>query len=225
MDHIILSTNDCKISIGNHTDPYERYVQLLVNAATFGFAHQTIFTFFVSYNGPNQFNFKEPELPRYYITPRALLPNPEHSGFEDTHSVPEIPCGYTTEMAKKYNNIILDGKYYRLPWDYLCPELKPDVKYIHPNGKRTLSKEELRILWGGELWAIPQAILEYLEKHIEYHAKGLWKDYHFAASYDRFAAKWRVDQTPNRVLRVFDFRQFTPRLVCPESNRYPSPTK
>jgi hypothetical protein len=184
---------------------------LFVCAATFGYASLSKFTFTITYDhNYANWNFERPELAQYYSTPRSVFSTfPKYAGEIDP--APLIACGHIEE------------NYYKLPWDYLAPQIKKGVKYVHPGENRVCTNLELELLYGCALGEVPDNIRVYLQKHANYYLSKAWGTQLFDCKYDKFMDRWRVNRNfdGSPFMRDFDFIQYTPRLCHPLSDRYP----
>ena len=191
-----------RISQERATKSLGKDICLKLNSASFGYATNTLWEFFITYDGDSHWNFEKPKLPTYYETPRSVLKEV---------SDPDSP---TVGAGRK------------VPWDYLCPHIEKGVSYMHPTGHRLLTQHELELLHGGPLDKIPPAIEDYLNQHIVYFESGAWGDKCFDAYYDRHRRVWVVNHNLQELsYRRFNMSEYIPTFCHPASDRYPGARK
>lgn len=222
---IIHNAQDYKIGLGPTIDLDTsqgdwRLAYLKLNALSFGYATNTYWRFWVYYRKEKQFNFEKPVLPTYYYTPRKVLADISLKS-ADTTPAPKMKTGYTSRTMREFEDPSFPDWFIKLSWDYPCPHIDSDTNYVHPGEDRLLTQAELEALFGSALDDVPLKIKEYLEKHIAFYETGAWGDQDFEARYDKFRAKWVVLNANKKFIKHYDFSQWTPQLVCMESDRYP----
>lgn len=203
---------------------YHCYVKL--NSLSFGYATNTYWTFRVQYDPTwANWNFQKPTLPPHYETPRSVL------GTVSTNSVETVPApkmerGYSSKDMQQFKDKDFPNGYLKLSLDYPCPHIDTETKYVHPALDVLLSKEELEAIYGCSIGEIPPKIKAYLDAHIQWFENKSWGSLNFSARYDKFSDRWHVDNyKTDKFIKEYDFRQYTPPLPCPVSDRYPRPGK
>lgn len=229
---IIHDAYDYKIGLGEKieapaVDGSWRLCYVQLNSLSFGYATNTIWEFWVYYKDINEWNFEKPSLPTYYYTPRAVLPKVILPVSQEFESAPPMRMGYSSALMQAYEDKSFPDGYFKVPWDYPCPHIEPNVKYVHPEENRVLTQLELEALFGSPLDDVPSRIKYYLEKHIHFYINRLWGEQDFEATYDKFLGngKWRVVPAGGKFIKHYNFQQYTPMLVCMESDRYPTPSR
>ena len=191
-----------------------------LNSLSFGSATNTYHKYVVGYDPTHgHWNFAKPELPSVYLTPRAVLGNVV---VLEPEPAPKMPNGYSSSDMRKYGRERdFPANYHKLSWDYPCPHVDAETRYVHPGEDRFLSLEEVAALATDS----EERIQAYLDLHTTYFTEKLWGEQNFEARYDRFSAKWIVSHFSDRcpVFKAYDFCQYTPREVCEISRKYPLP--
>jgi hypothetical protein len=212
---------------------HENMCSVLLDALSFGYAHRTRFYFYAYYD-PNHanFNFEEPKIPDYYQTPRSILKDvkePVEPEELELAPKPEMPAGYNSNLMRQFVDKKFPLGYHRLAWDYPCRSMSPEIKYVHPNGERTISDLEFEVLYGiKKEKAIqgcpPERILDYLCNQVTFFENKAWGDANFEYVY-----RYHLD-SPELVhherswkAKYYDFIFSVPNLVHPASVRAKPP--
>jgi hypothetical protein len=217
---IVLESMNFSIGVKKVMRPELHQCCVELNSLSFGYATNTYWRFWISYDiEVGNWNFEKPKLPTYYTTPRAILEDEVFNNLDPL--IPHMPQGHTSKIMRERVPDFPEG-FHRVAWDYPVSKMNGETVYIHPEGHRYLTEHEIADLHGSQPGEVPPKILEYLHASANFYESGAWGEQNFEASFDSFAQVFKVShhkQAP--IHKSYDFRHYTPRLCCPVSDRYP----
>ena len=182
---IVLQSTNFEISETSYAVSEEprNFCQIELNSVSFGYATNTYWKFLISYNPEmGNWNFEKPNLPTYYETPRSIL-GESIQGRPPYGNPPKMRPGHTSSLMQELDPSFPNG-FHRIAWDYPVSDIRKEYSYIHPDGERYLSEEEVILLHGSQPGEVPPRILEYLERHASFYETGAWNDQIFDARFD-----------------------------------------